>query len=57
MPAGLPGDGFLGSETPLLDAIELMDLHLRLEPDPRRADSDATTAANGIMHPDAKETG
>jgi len=57
MPAGLPGDGFLGSETPLLDAIELMDLHLRLEPDPRRADSDATIAANGIIHPNAKETG
>ena len=30
LPAGL-GNGFQGSETPLLDAIELMDLHLPLE--------------------------
>jgi|GEM_PF-688839 len=31
MPAALPDDGYLGSQTPLVDAIELIDLHLRLE--------------------------
>ncbi len=31
LPAGLPNGGFPGSATPLLDAIELVDLHLRLE--------------------------
>ncbi len=34
LPAGLPGGGFIGQQTPLLDAIELLDLHVRLEPDP-----------------------
>lgn len=34
IPGGLPETGYIGSETPLLDPIELMDLHLRLEPDP-----------------------
>lgn len=34
IPGGLPESGFIDSKTPLLDAVELMDLHLRLEPDP-----------------------
>lgn len=34
LPAGLSGGGFIGQRTPLLDAIELLDLHVRLEPDP-----------------------
>jgi hypothetical protein len=33
LPARLQDNGYVGSQTPLLDAIELMDLHLRLEPD------------------------
>jgi hypothetical protein len=33
LPAGLPQEGFIGNRTPLLDAIELMDIHLRLQPD------------------------
>lgn len=49
LPAGLLDTGFInmgsaGEMTPLLDAIELLDLHLRLEPDPRTASSEATTA-------------
>jgi len=35
LPAGLDDGGFLGSQTPVRDAIELLDLHIRLEPDPR----------------------
>jgi hypothetical protein len=35
LPAGLPDGGFIGTQTPLRDAIELVDLHVRLEPDPR----------------------
>lgn len=31
----LLANGFIGNCTPLLDAIELLDLHLRLDPDPR----------------------
>lgn len=34
LPAGLLDEGFIGPQTPLLDAIELLDLHVRLEPDP-----------------------
>jgi len=34
LPAGLPQNGFFANRTPLLDAIELLDLHLRLQPDP-----------------------
>lgn len=34
LPAGLPDRGFIGLQTPLLDAIELLDLHVRLESDP-----------------------
>ncbi|MCG3173128.1 MAG: hypothetical protein GMKNLPBB_01306 [Myxococcota bacterium] len=37
LPGGLLGDGFVGKQTPLLDAIELLDLHVRLEPDPTAA--------------------
>lgn len=33
LPADLPDGGFVGQNTPLLDAIELLDLHLRLQPD------------------------
>jgi hypothetical protein len=35
LPGNLQDTGFVGDATPLLDAIELMDLHLRLGPDPR----------------------
>ncbi len=38
LPAGLAAGGFIGCRTPLLDAIELLDLHVRLEPDPSEAD-------------------
>jgi len=31
LPAGLSGGGFIGHRTPLLDATELLDLHLRLD--------------------------
>ena len=37
LPARLPAEGFIGQRTPLLDAIELLDLHVRLEPDPTAA--------------------
>jgi hypothetical protein len=45
LPAGLNESGFIGRQTPLLDAIELMDLHMRLEPDPRAANSDQVAEA------------
>lgn len=45
LPAGLNESGFIGGQTPLLDAIELMDLHMRLEPDPRAANSDQVAEA------------
>lgn len=45
LPAGLAKGGFIGRATPLLDAIELLDLHLRLEPDPRVADGSAEVSA------------
>jgi hypothetical protein len=32
LPGDLGQDGFLGANTPLVDAIEIMDVHLRLEP-------------------------
>jgi hypothetical protein len=32
LPGGLGEDGFVGNATPMVDAIEIMDLHLRLEP-------------------------
>ncbi len=37
LPARLAAGGFIGQRTPLLDAVELLDLHVRLEPDPRVA--------------------
>lgn len=37
LPGRLSDTGFIGDFTPLLDAIELLDLHLRLDPDPRNA--------------------
>jgi hypothetical protein len=37
-PESLENDGSLGGETPLLDAIELLDLCLRLDHDPRPLD-------------------
>lgn len=37
LPAGLPDGGFVGQQTPTLDAIELLDLHVRLERDPMAA--------------------
>jgi len=45
LPGALPGGGYLGAATPLRDAIELMDLHVRLEPDPR-----TTTGAAAPHH-------
>lgn len=42
LPARLPDGGFVGQQTPLLDAIELLDLHTRLEPDPRVACTNST---------------
>lgn len=38
LPAHLAAGGFIGQRTPLLDAVELLDLHVRLEPDPSAAD-------------------
>ena len=42
------GNGFLSSETPLLDALELVDLHLRLEQDQQSngCPPDTITASN-----------
>jgi hypothetical protein len=37
LPARLSDGGSIGQRTPLLDAIELLDLHVRLEPDPTTA--------------------
>lgn len=37
LPARLSDGGAIGQRTPLLDAIELLDLHVRLEPDPTAA--------------------
>jgi hypothetical protein len=31
LPAGLPPDGFIDGRTPLIDAVELLDIHLPLE--------------------------
>jgi hypothetical protein len=42
LPGNLDDTGFVGQKTPLLDAIELLDLHLRLDPDPREADAIAS---------------
>jgi hypothetical protein len=49
LPAELPDTGFIGSETPLIDAIELMDLHLRLDPDPRIAEGMSSSASAGAI--------
>jgi hypothetical protein len=45
LPGGLPKDGFIGRQTPLLDAIELLDLCVRLERDPRIASVTPNAAA------------
>jgi len=45
LPARLAAGGFVGQRTPLLDAIELLDLHVRLEPDPSAADRAADAPA------------
>lgn len=39
LPGGLSDTGFEGCRTALLDAIELLDDHLRLEPEPARGDN------------------
>ncbi|MFP4586346.1 MAG: hypothetical protein ACLFN9_23495, partial [Desulfococcaceae bacterium] len=39
MPGGLGDGGYKDGRTALLDAIELLDDHLRLEPDPARGDT------------------
>lgn len=41
LPGQLPENGFMDDRTPLLDAIELLDLHLRLDLDPRNAATSA----------------
>lgn len=46
LPAALPEGGFIGQETPLLDAIELLDIHIRLEPDHRKTAISDIVAAN-----------
>lgn len=38
LPGRLDDGGYLGNRTPLLDAIELLDLHMRLDPDSRQAE-------------------
>ena len=45
LPARLAAGGFIGQRSPLLDAIELLDLHVRLEPDPRAAGAAADAPA------------
>lgn len=45
LPAGLDDGGFVGSQTPVRDALELLDLHLRLEPDPRANGGTPSVAA------------
>ena len=48
LPGSLSGNtvdpGFIGSQTPLRDAIELLDLHIRLAPHPRVRNAAPTTA-------------
>lgn len=46
LPARLPYGGFIGQRTPLLDAIELLDLHVRLERDPRAGDLTTSPVAS-----------
>jgi len=46
LPARLPDGGFIGQRTPLLDAVELLDLHVRLERDPRAADLTTSPVAS-----------
>jgi hypothetical protein len=48
LPEGLPSEGFIGPATPLLDAIELLDLHLRLERDPRVPQGTRASATAGV---------
>jgi hypothetical protein len=45
LPTRLPDGGFIGPRTPLLDAVELLDLHVRLEPDASAADHAADASA------------
>lgn len=54
LPGGLEdGGGYVGATTPLLDAIELLDLHMRLKPDPRAS----VRAENESCADDAGEEG
>ena len=48
LPGGLDDGGYVGPRTPLLDAIELLDLHIRLERDAHQAASAA--AGGGALH-------
>lgn len=52
LPGGLPGNGYLGPTTPLRDAIELLDLHVRLDPDPYAPDPPAATSGSASASPD-----
>lgn len=45
LPARLADGGFIGARTPLIDAIELLDVHVRLEPDPCAGGSAAAAPA------------
>ncbi|MBI2567941.1 MAG: hypothetical protein HYV63_12995 [Candidatus Schekmanbacteria bacterium] len=45
LPVRLAAGGFIGQRTPLLDAVELLDFHVRLEPDPSAADRAANAPA------------
>ncbi len=47
LPAALPDGGYVGPRTPILDAIELMDLHLRLEPDSAESEAPPAPPAGG----------
>lgn len=57
MPAGLQDGGFIGSDTPLLDAIELMDLHLRLDPIREETDSNVAVVTDGVIGSSARGDG
>lgn len=46
LPGGLDTSGYVDSATPLRDAIELLDLHIRLEPDRGMAGGATATAAS-----------
>ncbi|RAL20660.1 hypothetical protein DL240_15190 [Lujinxingia litoralis] len=46
LPGALDDSGYLGQKTPLLDAVEMFDLHLRLKPDFRVAGTASEPSGN-----------